>query len=120
VRTRLAAARGGARLCCAVDSPAASAHAATWRVIRQLAGENWFIAGEAAAALDPATGSGICFALRSGLAAGRAAAAVAAEPCRSALIAARYDDALLNEFEGAAVTLAHHYRRLGIRVLESR
>ncbi len=63
--------------------PGASAHAATWQIVRHLAGEGWFIAGEAAAALDPAAGIGISFALRSGLAAGRAAAACAADAARA-------------------------------------
>jgi flavin-dependent dehydrogenase len=118
VRTRLAATGSAARLGRAARSAAASTHAATWRVTRQLAGKNWFIAGEAAAALDPATGSGVSFALRSGLAAGRAAAAAATEPCQCSLIAALYDNALLSDFESAAATLAHHYRRLGIRILD--
>ena len=85
---------------------------------RRLAGPGWWIAGDAAAAFDPASGSGIAFALRSGLAAGRAAAASAATPALSPLIAARYHDALSREGESQAAALAHHYRRLGIRILE--
>jgi flavin-dependent dehydrogenase len=119
VRIRLLPARG-AQGTSGIPVPrrGTTAHAATWHLVRQLAGLGWFIAGEAAAALDPAAGSGIAFALRSGLAAGRAAAASIVETALAPVIAARYHDALSREAESGAATLAQHYRRLGIGVLE--
>jgi flavin-dependent dehydrogenase len=91
---------------------------ATWHLVRQLAGPGWFIAGDAAAALDPAAGMGVSFALRSGLAAAGAAAACLRDRTAASVVAARYDDALLNEFDSAADGLATRYRELGVGVLE--
>jgi flavin-dependent dehydrogenase len=99
---------------------AATAHVATWHVVRELAGRGWFITGEAAAALDPAAGIGIDFALRSGLAAGYAAVACAADHAVAPLVAARYDDALLSDFEAHAKELTSRYSELGIGILEKR
>jgi flavin-dependent dehydrogenase len=111
IRIRLLPARGTPAL-----PREATAHAASWHIVRQLAGGGWFIAGEAAAALDPAAGSGIAFALRSGLAAGGAAAASLAESGIAPVIAAQYHDALSREAESGAAALAHYYRRLGIQL----
>jgi flavin-dependent dehydrogenase len=96
----------------------ASAHAATWQVVRHMAGEGWFIAGDAAAALDPGAGTGIAFALRSGFAAARAVIVCAADASARALIAARYDGVMLDEFTATARGLAARYRELGIGVLD--
>ncbi|MGB8839506.1 MAG: FAD-dependent oxidoreductase, partial [Aliidongia sp.] len=54
VRTRLRTAGSGSP---ASDRPA-TAHNASWCLIRPLAGAGWFLVGEAAGALDPAAGSG--------------------------------------------------------------
>lgn len=113
VRTRLRAAGSEAP---ALDRHA-TAHNASWCLIRPLAGAGWFLAGEAGGALDPAAGSGIGFALRSGLAAGRAIAASIAEPGRAPVIAARYDDGFTREIEAGAATLTDYYNRLGVRLL---
>lgn len=94
----------------------ATAHVVSWHLVRRLAGPGWLIAGEAGLALDPAYGSGIQTALRSGLMAAAAAAVMIANPDLAALIAARYHDALSREGENGAATLASHYRRLGIRL----
>jgi flavin-dependent dehydrogenase len=118
VRTGLRAARDKRDAAGPAPSRGATAHVATWRVVRHLAGPGWFITGDAAAALDPAAGMGIAFALRSGLAAGQAAAANAANSASAAVLAARYDDALLSEFKMAAGLLAQRYRELGICVLD--
>lgn len=118
VRTRLRPARtSGDAASASAPSGEAKAQAATWHIVRHLAGPGWFIAGEAAAALDPAAGCGIAFALRSGLAAGRATAACAADGAVAPVIAARYDDALLGEFQATSAALAYNYHRLGIGVL---
>jgi flavin-dependent dehydrogenase len=92
----------------------ATAHSASWYVVRRLAGPGWFIAGDAATALDPASGSGIATALRSGLAAGAAAAQVIVENAHAGFIAARYHDTLSDEAERGARKLTASYRTLGI------
>jgi flavin-dependent dehydrogenase len=83
-----------------------------------MAGPGWFIAGDAAAALDPAAGTGIAFALNSGLAAGQAAVANAANGTSGPVVAARYDDALVGDFTTRAAELAGRYSELGISVLD--
>jgi flavin-dependent dehydrogenase len=88
--------------------------AATWHVVRHLAGPGWCIAGDAAAAIDPAAGVGISFALRSGLAAAGAAKACLGDRMVASVVAARYDDALLSEFTMVADGLATRYRKLGV------
>jgi flavin-dependent dehydrogenase len=95
----------------------ARAHAATWRLVRPLAGPGWFIAGEAAGALDPAWGAGIAFALHCGAAAGAAVVASLRTRALAPVIAARYDDVVLGALRSAAATLAATYDRLGIGVL---
>jgi flavin-dependent dehydrogenase len=117
VRTQLAPAGKGHGDQKTFLSASATAHAASWYLVRRLAGSGWFIAGDAAAAFDPAAGSGVAFALRSGLAAGAAAVAASTDSAVAPVIAARYHDALTRECETTAAALAHHYRRLGIRVL---
>jgi flavin-dependent dehydrogenase len=101
----------------AVPQGTTRAYAATWHVVRPMAGSGWFLVGEAAAALDPGVGCGVAFALRSGLAAGAATAACAGGRALAPIIAARYDDALITEFRECAESLTHHYDRLGIHVL---
>jgi flavin-dependent dehydrogenase len=95
-------------------------YVATWRLVHPMAGPGWFIAGEPAAALDPAAGCGVAFALRSGSAAGAASAACMAAGALAPIIAARYHDALTAEFRECAESLTHHYDRLGIHVLRGR
>jgi hypothetical protein len=63
---------------------------------------------------------GIAFALKSGLVVGQAAAANAANSGSAPVLSARYDDALLSEFEMAAGLLAQRYRELGICVLDEK
>ncbi len=116
VRVRLAAARGRATKL----PPGAMAHGVTWYLVQRLAGPGWFIAGDAASALDPAAGSGIVTALRTGLAAGAAAIAASAEPVRAPFVAARYHDAVSRAAENCAAVLASSYRRLGITALGQR
>lgn len=101
-----------------VGGSAPTAHVSTWLGGRRLAGSGWWIVGDAAASLDPAAGWGIAFAIRSGLAAGSAAAASVLNATAQPIIAARYHDALFREFEGRAAALAHQYRQLGIGVLD--
>jgi flavin-dependent dehydrogenase len=120
VRTGLRAARDKGDSAGPAPSRGATAHVATWRVVRHLAGPGWLIAGDAGAALDPAAGMGISFALKSGLAAGLAAAANAENSGSAPVLAARYDDAVLSEFEMAAGLLAQRYRELGICVLDKK
>ena len=98
-------------------SPTATAHAASWQRIARLAGNGWFIAGDAAAALDPAYGAGIGFALRSGMGAASAAIACLNDPATAPVIAARYHGAVTDTFEAAVAVLTESYARLGIRVL---
>jgi flavin-dependent dehydrogenase len=88
--------------------------AATWHVVRPLAGPGWCIAGDAAVAIDPAAGVGISLALRSGRAAAGAAAACLSDRTAASVVAARYDDALLSEFTAAAEGLAARYHELGL------
>jgi flavin-dependent dehydrogenase len=118
VRTRLSLARNAHLIMGTLASKRMCAHVATWQMTRQLAGPRWFITGEAAAALDPASGSGIAFALRSGLAAGAAIAASISDPAMEALIAASYHGVLTTEFRNSSAALAHQYRSLGIGILE--
>lgn len=110
IRVRLLPARASVRPL----SAQATAHAASWQRISHLAGEGWFLAGDAAGALDPAYGAGIGFALRSGLAAGSAVVASLNDPHAAALIAARYHAAVSDAFETAAAALASSYRAAGI------
>ncbi len=100
-------------------SSTATAHAATWHVGYRVAGPGWLIAGDAAAALDPASGNGIVAALRSGLAAGHATVRCLAEPRVASAAEAYYHQGIVAAFAARAAELRHRYRQAGIGVLDT-
>ena len=86
----------------------------TWRIAGDVARPGWFMAGDAAASLDPTSSHGVLKALLSGMAAGRLAAAVLRGRIAGADACAVYRDWLEGWFAHDAGQLAHHYQRLGI------
>lgn len=86
---------------------------ATWRIAQRTAGPGWFLAGEAAASVDPTSSKGVLKALTSGLFAGRTAAAMLARGAPAEPGRAAYDRWLRRGFEAEVATLATLYARLG-------
>lgn len=85
----------------------------TWRVADAAAGPGWFLAGDAAAVLDPTSSHGVLKALTSGLYAGRTAAAMLRKGAPEAEAAARYAAWLRGAVERDVAALAAQYARLG-------
>lgn len=63
----------------------------TWRIADRVAGHGWFMVGDAAATLDPASSHGVLRAVMSGIVAGEAAAAICREPSAAPSLIARYN-----------------------------
>lgn len=85
----------------------------TWRVADLAAGPGWFLAGDAAAVLDPTSSRGVLKALTSGLFAGRTAAAILRKGAPEEEAAARYAAWLRAAVERDVAALAALYGRLG-------
>lgn len=87
-----------------------------WRHLRQAAGAGYFVCGDAAGYLDPATGDGLRFALESGARAGALAADVVRWPQRSSLAAALYADWVLQTYRASRAALSDVYARAHLAV----
>ena len=87
-----------------------------WRHLRQAAGEGFFVCGDAAGYLDPASGDGLRFALESGARAGALAAGVVRWPQRTSLAAALYVDWVLQTYQAGRAALAGVYARANLSV----
>jgi geranylgeranyl reductase len=81
----------------------------SWRLARPVAGRGWLLTGEAAGRLDPAWGQGLVFAVASGIAAGRTAAACLSDAPRESLYLAAYDGWFADRIHQAAETLRLRY-----------
>ena len=83
----------------------------TWSRVRLAAGGNWFLAGDAAFVLDPASSHGLLKALMSGMAAAHHAAAVLRGHATAANAARDYDTWMKNWFERDCAVLRALYRQ---------
>jgi flavin-dependent dehydrogenase len=90
--------------------------AATWHLVRPLAGAGWLIAGEAAGRVDPACGSGVADAAATGVRAARTAALCLADPPAAAMARAAYDGWLADLVHARAAELRRRYAASGIRL----
>lgn len=88
-----------------------------WRHLREPAGAGYFVCGDAAGYLDPASGDGLRFALESGARAGALAAGVVRWPQRGSLSAALYADWALQTYLAGRAALAGVYARANLAVL---
>lgn len=86
----------------------------SWRLVRTVAGRGWLLAGEAAGRLDPAWGQGLVSAVASGMAAGRTAAAMLADPQRESIYLAAYDGWFADRLHEGAASLRQRYADNGI------
>lgn len=87
-----------------------------WRHLRQPAGMGFFVCGDAAGYLDPASGDGLRFALESGARAGTLAAGVVRWPQRGSLAAALYADWVLQTYQAGRTALAGVYAGANLSV----
>ncbi|MCA3184988.1 FAD-dependent oxidoreductase [Cupriavidus sp.] len=87
-----------------------------WRHLRQPAGAGFFVCGDAAGYLDPASGDGLRFALESGARAGTLAAGVVRWPQRGSLAAALYADWVLQTYQAGRTALAGVYAAANLSV----
>jgi flavin-dependent dehydrogenase len=88
----------------------------TWRIAERVAGEEWFMVGDAAAVLDPTSSHGVLRALMSGMMAGHLATAVVRGRAPAREAAAVYHDWLAGWFAADAARLGELYRRLDVAV----
>jgi flavin-dependent dehydrogenase len=87
-----------------------------WRIFDRLAGEGFFLAGDAAGILDPAAGQGILMGLMSGIMAGRAIIKAVNHPTSAAIEQAIYHQWFTDQFDQKARELCIRYRAMGIRL----
>ncbi|MFM0179416.1 FAD-dependent oxidoreductase [Paraburkholderia aspalathi] len=80
-----------------------------WRHLHQAAGPGYFVCGDAAGYLDPASGDGLRFAIESGIRAGTLAAEVSKHPGRSSIAAALYSDWALQDYLATKEVLQRVY-----------
>ena len=85
----------------------------TWRMATEAAGPGWFMAGDAAATLDPTSSHGVLKAIMSGMAAGHLIAAVLGGKAPAEATAATYHEWLAAWFSADAARLTQFYRSLG-------
>jgi flavin-dependent dehydrogenase len=90
--------------------------AATWLLVRPLAGAGWLIAGEAAGRVDPACGSGVADAAAAGVRAAHTAALCIADPPAADMARAAYDGWLADLVCARAAELRRRYATSGIRL----
>jgi menaquinone-9 beta-reductase len=87
-----------------------------WRRLRQAAGAGYFVCGDAAGYLDPASGDGLRFAIESGIRAGALAADVVRHPGRASLSAALYADWAEQDYRATKAVLQQVYARAGLDI----
>ncbi len=93
----------------ATPAPAGRPTSVTWRLTRPAAGPGWCLAGDAAGALDPASGAGIHFALESGARAVLTSIACLRRTATGSVCEALYDDWIVTETERRARVLKSLY-----------
>jgi flavin-dependent dehydrogenase len=81
----------------------------TWRLLAETAGRRWFVAGDAAAILDPSSGHGILRAMMSGMMAAHLIAAVAQKQIADTTAAPLYHRWLESWFHQDAAAMRKHY-----------
>ena len=96
-------------------SPARGADV-SWRIVRPCAGPGFFVAGDAAAMLDPSSSHGVLNALMSGMMAGRLAAAAVNGRGAQPQISRAYRAWLSDRFDHETERLGAEYERIGLRV----
>ena len=84
----------------------------TWRLSDEVARPGWFMVGDAAAMLDPASSHGVLRAITSGIMAAHLAAAVLQRRAPAGEAAAAYQNWLSGWFNADAAQLARFYRDL--------
>ncbi|MCX5577651.1 NAD(P)/FAD-dependent oxidoreductase [Kaistia terrae] len=85
----------------------------TWRMATQTSGPGWFIVGDAAAVLDPASSHGVLKALMSGTLAGQLIEASLSGKAPPAELSGAYHRWLAGWFETDILQLGRFYRELG-------
>jgi 2-polyprenyl-6-methoxyphenol hydroxylase-like FAD-dependent oxidoreductase len=80
-----------------------------WRCLQQAAGPGYFVCGDAAVQLDPATGDGFRFAVESGAWAASLAAQLLRHPEGSSLLEALYSDWIVQFYVSRKAALAECY-----------
>jgi flavin-dependent dehydrogenase len=88
----------------------------TWRIAERVADAGWFMVGDAAAILDPASAHGVLRALMSGMLAGHLIAAIVQERAPAHEAAAAYHAWLTGWFATDAARLGEFYRRLDVEI----
>lgn len=88
----------------------------TWRIADRLADADWFMVGDAAAILDPASSHGVLKALMSGMMAGNLITAVVREGAPAHEAAAVYNAWLSDWFVTDVAKLREFYRQLNVMV----
>jgi flavin-dependent dehydrogenase len=89
----------------------------TWRMVAQGAGSGWFIAGDAAAVLDPTSSHGVLKAIMSGMVAGHLSAAVVRQQALAGEAALAYHRWLKEWFAADAARLRQFYWQLGLSTM---
>ena len=84
----------------------------TWRIAERLAGPNWFMAGDAAATLDPTSSRGVLKSILTGIMAGHLADATARGKLTSLQAASSYHNWLLDWFDKDVKQMRQFYRLL--------
>jgi flavin-dependent dehydrogenase len=82
-----------------------------WRCLQQAAGPGYFVCGDAAVQLDPATGDGFRFAVESGARAASLAAQLLRHPESSSLLEALYSDWVMQFYVSRKAALAECYAK---------
>ena len=93
----------------------ARGHDVTWRLSGRPAGPGYFLVGDAAANLDPASSHGVLEALMSGMLAGYQIVAHLGGDITTDLAAARYSTTVRDWFHHDSRQLSDFYRRLATR-----
>jgi flavin-dependent dehydrogenase len=88
----------------------------TWRLANETAGPGWFIVGDAAALLDPASSHGVLRAIMSGMMAAHLSEAVLSGKAPAAEASAMYCRWLADWFEADSTALARFYNELGASI----
>ena len=84
----------------------------TWRIARRLAGPNWFLAGDAAATLDPTSSRGVLKSIMTGIMSSHSADAALRDKLTPAQAASSYHQWLLDWFERDVAQMRQFYRLL--------
>lgn len=92
----------------------------TWRLAERVAGPGWFMVGDAAALLDPASSHGVLRAIMSGMMAAHLGEAVLRGNAPADESAAVYSRWLADWFDADATALARFYAELGVDILSPR